>query len=117
MKPTDITHLVSLAAPSVAPDGRTAVVAASHPDLEEDEYRGQIWLVDLDGTAPPRRLTHGFRDAAPRYSPDGKWLAFLRTEPKGKPQLYVLPTDGGDARALTDLSGGAGAPDLSLIHI
>ena len=53
------------------------------------------------------------RDTAPRYSPDGRWLAFLRTEPKASRSCIVLPTDGGDARALTDLPGGAGAPRWS----
>lgn len=113
VKPTDIAHLISLAVPTVSPDGRTAVVATSRPDLDEDEYRGQLWSIPLEENAPPRQLTHGIRDTAPRFSPDGNWLAFLRTEAKGKPQLHVLPTDGGDARAITDLPGGAGAPRWS----
>jgi dipeptidyl aminopeptidase/acylaminoacyl peptidase len=113
VKPTDIAHLISLGAPTVAPDGRTAVVATSAPDLDENEYRGQLWSIALDGSAQgahARKLTHGDHDTAPRYSPDGAWLAFLRTAPKGKPQLHVLPTAAGDARCLTDLPGGAGAP-------
>lgn len=113
MKPADIAHLISLGTPTASPDGRTAVVATSRPDLGEDDYRGQLWSITLDGGSPPRKLTVGIRDAAPRFSPDGKWLAFLRTEPKGKPQLHVLPTGGGDARVLTDLPGGAGAPRWS----
>jgi dipeptidyl aminopeptidase/acylaminoacyl peptidase len=113
VKPTDIAHLVGLGAPTISPDARTAVVATSQPDLDENEYRGQLWLVELSGAADPRRLTHGVRDAAPRYSPDGAWIAFLRSEPEGKPQLHVLPTGGGEARKLTDLPGGAGAPRWS----
>jgi dipeptidyl aminopeptidase/acylaminoacyl peptidase len=110
MQPTDLAHLVTLGSPTLSPDGRTAVVAASRPDLDENEYRSQLWAVRPDESAPPRRLTHGQRDAAPRYSPDGRWLAFLRAEGEDKPQLHVLPTEGGDARRLTDLPGGAGAP-------
>ncbi|MGH9095654.1 MAG: S9 family peptidase, partial [Acidimicrobiales bacterium] len=53
---------------------------------------------------------HGVRDMAPRYSPDGCWIAFLRAESGGKPQLHVLAAGGGDARLLTDLPLGAGAP-------
>ena len=113
VKPTDIAHLITLGTPTLSPDGRTAVVAAVRPDLDEDEYRSQLWSVAARRRAPPRRLTHGEHDTAPRYSPDGRWLAFLRAEPEGKPQLHVLPTDGGDARALTDLPGGAGAPRWS----
>lgn len=110
MKPADIACLIAVSPPTVAPDGRTAVVATSAPNLDEDDYRGQLWSVPLDGGAPPRQLSHGVRDGSPRFSPDGTWLAFLRAEPKGKPQLCVLPTAGGDARVLTDLPGGAGDP-------
>jgi dipeptidyl aminopeptidase/acylaminoacyl peptidase len=113
VKPTDVAQLISLGSPTISPDGRTAVVAASQADLEADEYRSRLWLVDLAGAQPPRQLTYGLHDAAPRYSPDGRWIAFLRAEGEGKPQLYVLPTAGGDARKLTDLRGGAGAPQWS----
>ncbi len=113
MKPDHIAHLITLGSPTVAPDGRSAVVAATRPDLGENEYRAQLWTVPLDGSGGPRRLTHGDRDMEPAYSPDGAWLAFLRAEPKAKPQLFLLPTAGGDARKLTDLPGGAGAPHWS----
>ncbi|MDQ2749256.1 MAG: S9 family peptidase, partial [Actinomycetota bacterium] len=110
MKPTDIAYLIKLGAPTLSPDGRTAVVTASRPDLEDNEYRSQLWTVAVDGSTPPRRLTHGKKDSAPRYSPDGRWIAFLRAAPEGKAQVHLLAADGGDARALTDLPGGAGAP-------
>lgn len=109
MKPTDIAHLITLGSPTLSPDGRTAVVAASQLELDGNEYRSQLWTVPTDGSADARRLTHGTRDSAPRFSPDGRWLAFLRAEPEGKPQLHVLPTGGGEARRLSDLPGGAGA--------
>lgn len=113
MQPTEIADLITLSAPSVAPDGRTAVVAATRPDLEANEYHSNLWTVALDGSSPPRQLTHGDHDSAPRYSPDGAWIAFLRSADDKKPQLHLLPTAGGDARAITDLKGGAGAPEWS----
>lgn len=109
MQPTDITRLRTLGRPTLSPDGRTAVVAASRIALDENEYRSALWLVATDGSAPPRPLTHGEHDSAPRYSPDGHWIAFLRAIGEGRPQLYLLPTAGGDARAITDRPGGAGA--------
>lgn len=112
MKPTDIAHLISLGDPTLSPDGRSAVVATTRPDLDANTYRGQLWLVDLTGADEPRQLTYGDHDTAPRYSPDGKWLAFLRNC-DDKPQVHVLATRGGDARKLTDLAGGAGAPHWS----
>jgi dipeptidyl aminopeptidase/acylaminoacyl peptidase len=113
VKPTDLTNLVTLGSPTLAPDGRTAVVAVARPDLDEDEYRTQLWITATDGSSRPRRLTHGANDTSPRFSPDGRWIAFLRAEDEGKPQLHVLPSDGGDARKLTDLPLGAGAPSWS----
>ncbi len=113
MQPADIAHLTTLASPTLSPDGRVVVVAATRADLEEDHYRSQLWTVPTDGSQAARRLTHGPHDSAPRFSPDGRWLAFLRAAPKGKPQLHVLPVAGGDARRLTDLPLGAGAPAWS----
>lgn len=109
--PTDLRHLVTLSAPTLSPDGRHAVVAARRPNLDEDRYDSALWLVETGGGTPPRRLTHG-NDSAPSYSPDGRWVAFLRRDGDSAPQLHVLPTAGGDARPLTDADSlplGAGA--------
>ncbi len=117
MKPADITQLHVLGKPAVAPDGRFAIVAVTRPDLDADEYRGQLWIVPTDGSAPPRQFTTGWRDSAPAYSPDGAWLAFLRAAggegPGAKPQLHVMPTGGGEPRRVTDQPLGAGAPAWS----
>lgn len=114
MKPADIAFLHALSKPTVAPDGRFAVVAVTRPDLDSDDYRGHLWIVRTDGSVPPRPLTTGWRDTAPVFSPDGAWLAFLRASdrdgPDAKPQLYVMPTDGGEPRRVTDHPLGAGAP-------
>ncbi len=114
MKPADIASLHVLSKPTIAPDGRFAVVAMTQPDLEADEYRGHLWIVPTDGSAPARPFTTGWRDAAPAYSPDGAWLAFLRSTggqgPGSRPQLYVMPTSGGEPKRVTDQALGAGAP-------
>jgi dipeptidyl aminopeptidase/acylaminoacyl peptidase len=119
MEPTDITALRVPGRPTLAPDARAAVVSVTHPDLEADDYAAHLWLVATDGAAPPRRLTHGWRDTEPAWSPDGRWLAFVRAErsdggdgaPKvGKPQVWVMPVDGGEPRRLTDHPLGAGSP-------
>ncbi|HEX6934051.1 MAG TPA: S9 family peptidase [Streptosporangiaceae bacterium] len=114
MKPADIANLHTLGKPALSPDGRFAVVAVTRADLEADDYRGQLWFVPVDGSAPPRPFTTGWRDSAPAYSPDGTWLAFLRATgaegPGAKPQLYVMPTGGGEPRRVTEHPLGAGAP-------
>ncbi|CAN5351334.1 S9 family peptidase [soil metagenome] len=110
MLPSDLALFRVPGVPTLSPDGATAVVAVTRLDLDANEYRSQLWLVPTDGQSPPRKLTHGTKDSAPRISPDGRWLAFLRSEEKGKPQLHVMPTDGGEPRCLTDQPLGAGAP-------
>ncbi len=110
MHPADLALLRTPGTPAVSPDGRMAVVAVSRLDLEVDEYRSRLWAVPTDGSAPARPITSGGRDSAPAFSPDGRWLAYLRAEPGGKPQVMLLPTAGGTARRLTDHHLGAGAP-------
>ncbi|SFL08081.1 S9 family peptidase [Geodermatophilus ruber] len=110
MRPTDLALLRTPGVPTVSPDGRMAVVAVARPDLEADTYAGQLWAVPTDGSAPARPLTSGARDSAPAFSPDGRWLAFLRAEEPGRPQLHVLPTSGGAPRRLTAHHLGAGVP-------
>jgi dipeptidyl aminopeptidase/acylaminoacyl peptidase len=116
VKPADLALLRSPGTPTLSPDGTRAVLAVTRPDLTEDDYRSELWLVDTTGTTPPRKLTEGPKDSAPAWSPDGHWIAFLRAPAEGKPQLHVLPADVGDARAVTTDEQhplGAGAPRWS----
>ncbi len=103
--------------PAVHPDG-WAVVSAVRPDFAADAYVGQLWRVPLDGGAP-RRITRGFRDTAPRISPDGRLIGFLRATPDGPPQLAVVPAAGGEPMVITDRKLGvdefAFSPDSSRI--
>jgi dipeptidyl aminopeptidase/acylaminoacyl peptidase len=113
MRPDDIFLLRQCGAPALAPDGSVAVVSVLHPDRGTDEYRGGLWLVPVDGSTPPRPLTRGHRDTAPAVSPDGRYVAFLRAEPKGRPQLHLLELGGGEPVRVTDHPLGAGEPRWS----
>jgi dipeptidyl aminopeptidase/acylaminoacyl peptidase len=87
----------------VHPDGSRAVVSVNRPDLKSDSYVGQLWTVPLDQEKLPRRITRGFRDTAPAFSPDGLVLAFLRTDgPSSKAQLWMVEADGGEPQVITD---------------
>ena len=106
MRPVDIEALLSVSAPTIHPDGTHAVVAVSRPDLRADASVGQLWRVPLDGSGP-RRLTRGRRDSAPAFSPDGRLLAFLRSD-GASPQLMVVDAEGGEPVAVTDRDLGVG---------
>ncbi len=110
MRPDDLAFLRTPGVPTVSPDGRMAVVAVERLDLGADEYRGQLWAVPTDASAPARPISAGHRDSAPTFSPDGRWIAYLGAERGGQPQLWLLATAGGEPRRLTDHPLGAGAP-------
>lgn len=115
VKPEQLPLLNSVSAPAIHPDGTKAVVSVVRPDFDADAYVGQLWSVPLDTTKHPRRITRGFRDTSPAFSPDGLVLAFLRSDPEGKPQLFVVEAAGGEPQRITDQHAGVGgfawAPD------
>ncbi|HMK91801.1 MAG TPA: hypothetical protein VK576_02270, partial [Thermoleophilia bacterium] len=77
MLPQDVYQLTGVADPRVSPDGTRVAYVVTSVDGEANEYRGAIWLASLDGSTPPRQLTTGASlDAEPRWSPDGRLLAF-----------------------------------------
>lgn len=71
-------------------------MAIHRMDLKADGYRSDLWVASADGSAPPRQLTRAGFDTTPRWSPDGRWLAFRRGGEDAPPQLYVLPVEGGE---------------------
>ncbi len=111
---TDLLKFTWIADPQISPNGSAVAFTRVVVNEKDDDYETSLWLVPADGSAEPRPLTAGTRDSSPRWSPDGRSLAFVRAvERDGKaqpPQIYVLPLDGGEARAVTDLPKGAGAP-------
>lgn len=118
VKATDLPLLSTPGRPSIHPNDDVAVVSVTRPDLDADAYVGQLWSVPLTG-GEPRRITRGFRDSAPRHSPDGSLIAFLRAVPGESPQLHVVSSDGGEPVAVTDqllgVSDIAWSPDSSRI--
>ena len=134
-RPDDLGSFSVPSDPRLAPDGTAVAFVVQSATKRRDGYRHAIWSAPADGTGPARRLTIGWRhDTAPRWSPDGRTLAFIsdrRTaveEPQGEPekredvtQVHLLPVDGGEARRLTDLPRGVDAfawsPDGSRLAV
>ena len=114
MVPEDLLRIRFVSDPQLHPDGDRVAFVVTTLSEARDEYLSTIWIVDVDG-GEPRQFTRGpRRDTVPRWSPDGRWLAFVsEREKKGKGQLYVMPADGGEPVRLTDLRPGVASPAWS----
>jgi dipeptidyl aminopeptidase/acylaminoacyl peptidase len=103
-----IQELIELPEPAdvqIAPDGAEVAFVVREPDWKENKYVWQIWLASSDCQSPPRQLTFAKQGSTlPRWSQDGRWLAFLSRRDGGKhTQIYRLSSLGGEAERLTDL--------------
>src|SRR5690349_14166725 len=97
----DLWKLRFVAEPACSPDGRQVAFVIAHADEEENDYKGHIWIANTDGTGRPRQFTHsGKRDGHPVWSPDGRWIA-LTSNRGGHKEIWLIPTDGGEARRVT----------------
>src|SRR5206468_3741747 len=63
-------------------------------------YLGDIWTADESGKDLRRLTAHKARDIFPRFSPDGKWIAFS-SDREGNLDVYLIPVEGGAVRPLT----------------
>ena len=109
IRDTDLLEFVWAADPQIAPDGSAVAFVRVTVDRDRDTYTSSIWVMPAAGGAP-RAMTMGRRDVMPRWSLDGRRLAFLRVvEREGRPalaQVYALSLDGGEPTALTSLPEG-----------
>ena len=115
----DIFDFVWVANPELSPDGSLVAFTRVNVDEKRTGYETSIWMVSTAGGESPVRLTNGKHDAQPRWSPDGKHIAFVRGGEKGEdgkpnpPQIALLSLTGGEARVITDLAKGASGPAWS----
>jgi dipeptidyl aminopeptidase/acylaminoacyl peptidase len=114
---TDLFKFVWIADPQISPNGSRVAFVRVWVNQKTNNYESALWLVPTDGNGTARQLTAGPRDTTPRWSPDGKRLAFIRSaEKEGRPQppqIYLMSFEGGEAQALTDVPRGAGGTEWS----
>ena len=125
----DLDHIQFVSSPHISPDGRRVAYVVTTIDQRTYEYRSAVWLNSLDGGEATRFIAGPASASSPVWSPDGRWLAFVseregealsNKEPgeakklgKGKPQIWLIPTDGGEARQVTFQPHGASNPTWS----
>jgi dipeptidyl aminopeptidase/acylaminoacyl peptidase len=127
--PEDVLSIREVRELQISPDGKQVafrVREPSAPKLPRAPRTTNIWLASTDGTEPPHPLIPHLKNAStPRWSPDGRWLAFLSdhensgVDVPGTTQVYLVRSDGGKAERLTSVPGGvesfAWSPDGTMI--
>lgn len=98
----DLLAVKGVSDPQLSPDGRRVVYVVSELDRATDKTNSDLWLVPASGGEPKRLTTAAGADNHPRWSPDGKTIAFTSNR-GGTTQVWCLPLDGGEARQLTKL--------------
>ncbi|GAB3196175.1 dipeptidyl aminopeptidase/acylaminoacyl peptidase [Pontibacter aydingkolensis] len=118
IKVTDMLKIKQAGAVTISPDGNW--VAFTINSIEPDpaakgdcKHQTQLHLAPTSGATKPRQLTFAKEGASqPTWSPDGKQLAFVRVA-DGKPQIFLLPLNGGEPMQLTKFKYGANTPRWS----
>ena len=107
IEPEHVYELVKVGEPSLSPDGAWLAYSRAVIDRKSMKERSHLVLASIpDGEHRP--LTQGSSDTAPRFSPDGTQVAFVRPDERGRKQLWVIPLDFGEARRVTGVEGGVG---------
>jgi dipeptidyl aminopeptidase/acylaminoacyl peptidase len=107
LRPEDLANIREVDEPNLSPDGEKVVYVVGTNDLTKDKEAKNLWLAKWDGSEN-RALTFGENEQThPRWSPDGKWIAFLssRNDENENDQVWLLSSSGGEAEQLTKEKG------------
>ncbi len=113
----DLEALHDVSDPQLSPDGNWVAYAVSSVDTVRDQDDSDIWMTSWDGTRAVRLTRSPAGEHAPRWSPDGRVIAFLssRDDARESEQLWLLDRAGGEAERVTNFPSGisdyAWAPD------
>jgi dipeptidyl aminopeptidase/acylaminoacyl peptidase len=107
----DLYRLREVSGPEISPDGGWVAYSVSASDSVKDRSDSDLWMTSWDGQRSLRLTTSKANEGTPRWSPDGRYLAFLssREDERDVAQVWLLDRSGGEAERVTDLPGGVSA--------
>ena len=112
VQPGDVYLLRTVSDPQLSPDGNQIAYVVAWSDRGSDETHSAVYVARVDGRQRARRFTQGTRDHSPRWSPDGRCLAFVSKRGE-KNQLFLAPLEGGEPRQVTEARFGVSQPAWS----
>ncbi|HXJ38136.1 MAG TPA: hypothetical protein VNH18_02590, partial [Bryobacteraceae bacterium] len=98
----DYFQILGVHDPQLSPDGQWVAYAVDKSTLKTDKNETRIWMIPSAGGDPLPMTAEGVSSSHPRWSPDGKYLAFLSERGDGQTQVWLLNRLGGEAQQLTD---------------
>jgi dipeptidyl aminopeptidase/acylaminoacyl peptidase len=98
----DLFQIREVSDPQLSPDAQSVAYTVKTLLLKEDKSEERIWSVPTNGGDATPLTAEGVSSSHPRWSPDGKYLAFLSARNEGKTQVWLLNRSGGEAQRLTD---------------
>jgi dipeptidyl aminopeptidase/acylaminoacyl peptidase len=112
---SDLFALRDVHDPQISPDGQWVAYSVGSANLDQDKFEERIWMTPAAGGDAVALSAEGVSSSHPRWSPDGKYLAFLSARNGGETQVWVLNRQGGEAQKLTNTAQDVGdfdwAPD------
>ena len=104
MQVDDLFKFLRVSDAQISPDGFWIAYVVTKVDLDANKSSSNLWLADVVGKNPPKRLTStDKKDRHPRWSPDGKRILFESSR-SGETQLWTIDIRGGEARQITNLA-------------
>lgn len=112
--PNDVYHIRGVSDPQVSPDGNWVAYTVRSVDSTKDKRDSNIWMTSWDGTQTIQLTSSKESESTPRWSPDGRYLAFLASRQDDEDdQVWLLDRRGGEAQRLTELKGGVNSMEWS----
>lgn len=108
----DLYRFKLVSEPRFSPDGGQVAYVVTTIEREKNDYRSSIYVTTVDGNTTRRLTRADAKDSQPRWSPDGRHLAFLSNRGE-KSQIWMLRADGGEAWEVSSLSEGVNRFDWS----